>query len=424
MKGFRGRLLPLALGVLALGLPALPVVAPAGAQPARKAASEVRVAWGDPRAEVGETTRVVATVRPRHVARRVTLQVRRHGRWTAVVSKVARGRVAFQVHHRRAGTTRYRVRVVPTRHLRVARSRVHAYRVAPPVPVLPPPDHHQPPPLPDGLLLGVAYGSNQEPAPHERAAGTGLHLRRVFWRADQVERAVSTARADVAAGRTSVASFKLPRTWAEMAAGAGDAWARDLADRMDAVPGEVWIALHHEPERDQPDILDWTRMQQRLAPFFDRDNIRFGVIMTGWPQFVAKDPVFAPARMWPHGAPVDWMGFDVYQTLGMKASSTWTDLGVFWPQIERFAASVGVPWGLTETGITDQGWADPRGRTFFADLTAAVSRHGGSFISYFDTEINADGTWGLKASKWDRWIDLMRVAGRRSVSSDAAGSST
>ena len=45
-------------------------------------------------------------------------------------------------------------------------------------------------------------------------------------------------------------SFKLPHSWGEMAAGAGDAWAKNLAARFGRLNGPVWLAFHHEPEGD------------------------------------------------------------------------------------------------------------------------------------------------------------------------------
>ena len=85
-------------------------------------------------------------------------------------------------------------------------------------------------------------------------------------------------------------SFKLPYSWADMANGRGDAWAKDLANQLGAVNGPVWVAFHHEPEGDGP-IADWVRMQQHLSPIFRaKPNIAFTVITTGWDTFFAGNP--------------------------------------------------------------------------------------------------------------------------------------
>ena len=58
-----------------------------------------------------------------------------------------------------------------------------------------------------------------------------------------VASAVKTAKADAAKNRMPWMSFKPPYSWADMAAGKGDAWARDLATKMKAVGGPVWVAV-------------------------------------------------------------------------------------------------------------------------------------------------------------------------------------
>ncbi|WP_101524678.1 hypothetical protein [Nocardioides houyundeii] len=257
------------------------------------------------------------------------------------------------------------------------------------------------------FLLGAAHGANTEPTSLESAAGGPLALRRTYFQSTEVDLAVATAAADLAKNRTPFVSFKLPTTWDRMAAGDGDAWARDAARRLAAIgePGrEVWVVLHHEPERDQPDIRQWTALQQRLAPMFDRPGIRFGICVTGWNQFHGE-PEFSFESMYPFGAPIDFIALDVYQTYGeLKNPTKWSDLSDYWRRMGAFAASVGVDWGLGEFGITDEGFADPRGRTFFTDTVTEMKAHGGSFAAYFDSHLNTGGSSlalsGLKLVAW------------------------
>ena len=115
-------------------------------------------------------------------------------------------------------------------------------------------------------VVGAAVSGNDDPAVFEGQVGGSLGVRRTYFQSGQVSNAVRVAQADKAAGRVSWISFKLPYTWKEMAAGKGDAWARDLAKRLGAVGGHVWVAFHHEPETDRnQSIGDWVAMQKTVA---------------------------------------------------------------------------------------------------------------------------------------------------------------
>lgn len=262
----------------------------------------------------------------------------------------------------------------------------------------------------DGFLLGAAHGANTVPTDLERDAGVPLGIRRTYYTADGVEKAAATAAVDVAAGRVPFVSFKLPYTWAEMAAGKGDAWARHAAERLAAVPGEVWVVLHHEPEHDEPQIRDWTRLQQRLSPFFDVDGIQFGLCVTGWNQFFGETQ-YAFENIYPFGAPIDFVALDPYQWYGTPKNETkWTDLDDYYERMEAFAGRVDVEWGLAEFGITDAGFATAKGRTFFEDTVASVSAHGGSFAAYFDTELNSYGnSWVLRGEKRAAFVRTVKA---------------
>ena len=111
-------------------------------------------------------------------------------------------------------------------------------------------------------------------------------------------------------------SFKLPYSWGEMAAGKGNDWARDLAQKMGQLDGPVWLAFHHEPEYDG-DIADWTAMQEELGPIVrNQGNLAFTVIVTGYHQFYGEEQ-FSLANMWPKGIKVDVAGFDIYNQMGV-----------------------------------------------------------------------------------------------------------
>lgn len=264
------------------------------------------------------------------------------------------------------------------------------------------------------LLVGAAMHDNGDPAALEAEAGARLGVRRTFWDSRNVGESVAVAAQDVALGRVPLLSYKVG-DWTAAADGAMDAWARDAAAGLGALDGLVLVAVHHEPEGDG-DITEWTRMQQRLAPIFHREGVRFGVVVTGYHQ-VYGTADYALDALWPTGAPVSFLGIDVYQLYGTVDDETgevnprWTDLEAsYFEEVGRFAAERGVAWGVAETGITDEAWAEyPEARTWFADTAREVAAHGGAFFAYFNTAQNSGAnTWPLAGDKRRAFTELLQ----------------
>lgn len=251
-----------------------------------------------------------------------------------------------------------------------------------------------------GAYVGAAHGSNSDPTTLEGKLGGQLGVRRTYYTATGVTKAVSTARTDLAAGRLPWISFKLPHSWADMVSGAGDAWARDLARQLAALDGPVWVAFHHEPEGDG-DIQLWRRMQERLAPLVRNaaPNVAFTVIVTGWNQFYG-DPAYSLGQIWPRGVTVDVAGFDIYQQYGVvkdgRTTTKWTDFNEYFQRIDAWAQTVGVDWALGETGVTAQ--AISARPTVIADTVRLMVSHGGIGYSYFDTTLNSVADWSLSSA--------------------------
>ncbi|MBS4752889.1 cellulase family glycosylhydrolase [Nocardioides sp. zg-ZUI104] len=265
-----------------------------------------------------------------------------------------------------------------------------------------------------GTLVGAAYGSNTDPAPLEEQLGAHLGIRRTYYTSGQVDKAVATAEADLAADRLPWISFKLPYSWADMAAGEGDDWARDLATRLAALDGPVWVAFHHEPEGDG-DIQEWRKMQERLAPIVRKSapNVAFTVITTGWHQFYG-DPEYSLAKIWPRDVKIDVAGFDIYQSYGVvkagKTRSRWTDLGTsYFAKIAEWAKANDVAWGLAETGVTNTAAAV---RPEEIPRTVALMRtYGGIAYTYFDTTLNSIAPWALTtAAKRSAFAEALKAA--------------
>jgi hypothetical protein len=264
-----------------------------------------------------------------------------------------------------------------------------------------------------GVLLGAAYGSNTDPTSWERSMGHRLGVHRTYWGPDEVHQAVLTARDDVAHQRVPWISFKLPYSWADMAAGRGDPWARDVASRLAKVDGPVWVAFHHEPEGDSQDITQWTAMQERLAPIVrsTAHNVAYTIILTGWNQFYGpKD--YSLKSLWPRDTKIDLVGFDVYNRLGAVAYGRTITARTrfkshYFGRFEKFAQEHQMAWGLAETGNTDvSAGVEPR---FVQHLYNGVRRHGGVAVTYFNSTLNSTAPWRLIGGKEQHFAAELRT---------------
>lgn len=259
-------------------------------------------------------------------------------------------------------------------------------------------------------LVGAAYGSNTDPTAWERRLGRPLGVRRTYYLPGKVPQAIADVKADLRAGRVPWISFKLPYSWADMAAGRGDAWTHDLASRLAKVDGPVWLAFHHEPENDGP-MADWTRMQQRLSPLVRRlaPNVAYTIILTGWNQIYGP-PWLSLDAVWPRDTVVDLVGFDVYNDFGVvrngKKDVSATELAEeYFVHFEAFSKRYGVPWGVAETGITDAyGRRNPR---WMQQTYGELVKHGGVALIYFNSRLNSEASWRLVGAKEQDFADAL-----------------
>jgi hypothetical protein len=249
-----------------------------------------------------------------------------------------------------------------------------------------------------GGYLGAAHGGNTDPALLESQLGRRLGVHRTFYTSTGVDKAVTTAKADIAKGRLPWISFKLPYSWEAMTAGQGDAWAKDVAARLALVPGPVWVAFHHEPEGDG-NITAWRTMQERLAPLVRRiaPNVAYTVVVTGWHEFYG-DAQYNLANIWPRGVKIDVAGFDIYNQYGVvkngKTNTTFTDFDkLYYSKIQAWATQQGVAWGIAETGFTDAAYAARP--TWIKTVYDQLLARGGVAMSYFNSTLNSIGSWAL-----------------------------
>ncbi|MGL5825871.1 MAG: carbohydrate binding domain-containing protein, partial [Nocardioides sp.] len=261
-----------------------------------------------------------------------------------------------------------------------------------------------------GAYLGAAVNGSRDLTSVEEGLGQTLALHRTYYGASQIDGAVRQAKSDLAMGRLPWISFKAPYSWSQMAAGAGDAWATQLADALKTVPGPVWLAVHHEPENDG-DIAQWTAMQARIAPIIHArtDNVAYSVIYSGWNTFGGGRNTLA--TKWPGDQHIDILAIDAYNDMGATRSgrvgTRALDIRAYYQKMAAWAATHGTKgWAIGETGQTrraaaeDPQWLDRA----FRDLVAL----GGSGLSYYDSSANSVADWTLSDSvKFSRFKGLI-----------------
>jgi hypothetical protein len=252
-----------------------------------------------------------------------------------------------------------------------------------------------------GALLGSAFGGNADPTAWETSMGHALGVHRTYYGAGGVASAVSTATKDLANHRIPWISFKLPYSWTDMADGKGDAWAKDLATKLKALNGPVWVAFHHEPEGDG-DITEWTRMQAHLAPLVRgaAPNVAFTIVLTGYHQIYGAAQYHLDA-LWPQNTKVDLVGFDIYNQYGVVKDGVTNLKGTdllkqYFTPISAWAKAHGVAWGLGETGYTDKAAVDDP--QWVSRTYQQLVANGGVAFAYFNTNLNSIANWELSTA--------------------------
>lgn len=261
-----------------------------------------------------------------------------------------------------------------------------------------------------GVLLGGAYGGNQDPSDWERRADQQLGVRRTYYGPEEAKAAATVASQDLVVGRVPWLSFKTPHSWGRMAQGAGDEWIADITRRLALIDGPVWLAIHHEPENDGA-IEDWTAMQERLAPVVraGAPNVAYTVILTGYQQ-VFGDEEFALENLWPD-TEVDLVGFDVYERYGTtrddeRVSGLTPFEDSYFPIFAGFAEERDLAWGIAETGYADEAVEDHP--DVVRRIYDGVEKNGGVVVAYFNSVLNSTATWRLNEVKEGAFSEVLR----------------
>lgn len=111
----------------------------------------------------------------------------------------------------------------------------------------------------------------------------GVDARRIFGNLDTPDMALRLAKSEIAAGRMPILSFKVPNNdWAGAAAGVYDPQLRSLSTRLGALPGKLFVTIHHEPAKDGT-AAAYAALQRHVLPILSPpSNVDAGVIGNGW----------------------------------------------------------------------------------------------------------------------------------------------
>lgn len=269
-------------------------------------------------------------------------------------------------------------------------------------------------------LWGLAHGANSPATSYEATLGKPAGPLRAYFESNQATQGVAFANSNAAAGRNVWLSFKMPYSWARMAAGEGDAWAQGIINGLAAVPAPVMLTWHHEPEGDEADIVPYLAAAAHLATLSAGvPNLRVG------PIFTAYDWLYGPRDsqalygqytfntkipVWNLG---DFAGFDVYCYYGTKRGGKFWEFGpTYFSKIATLAAGWGVPWAIGEFGQSDDSYAVPAQQAQLPNAyQSAVDLGNCLALCYFDTGYNSttnisDGkpAWPLSGGKLAAWL--------------------
>jgi hypothetical protein len=283
-----------------------------------------------------------------------------------------------------------------------------------------------PPPSTTGFDVGSSLEGNGDPSAIESTWGAKWESHRTYFSATGQSSAANMIKNDITAGRKcSSLSFKLPYSWAEMANGTGDTWAKNLLATLQAANTgghRVRIAFHHEPENDTGTNAGntdagrdaWKAMQARLAPIFNVPNFQFVCILMGYHSFSFANPDTADVARWnldaciPKIAAVKGVGFDIYQKKDVDGNTKWNDFTKYYTAIGNWAEANNKAWGISETGIAStafSAWAtanQPWLSTgdYFKDTVALMKANGGTWFEYFNSNLNSpDPKWSFTATE-------------------------
>lgn len=322
------------------------------------------------------------------------------------VKGVVGKQVSFGIKSRSGGSSPYTLTVTTS-----------TPEVAPPPPVDPTCNYKSFPgkPAAGTIFWGSSIGGNSDPvARHEAPSGKVLSIRRTFFAWDKrATSMVTMAKGDIAAGRLPWVSTKTP-PWADMASGKHDAEIDSMLKALDALPGPVWLTIHHEPEGGggvpTPDDvagpaghLAMNRRVRARMTALNTDNIALAPILMSW--------------TWDSRSgrnPNEWYGEGVYDFLGIDhyRESEASIVTSVWYDVRQWAEEHCIEIGVGEWGV--RGSSAAAGNYMLEWYNhAANSRTDGAgapviALSAFDSSLNSpSGSWELVGAQLTMFHTLL-----------------
>jgi hypothetical protein len=266
-------------------------------------------------------------------------------------------------------------------------------------------------PGPGRLYYGCSMPYYKDFAAWETWLGRAPASHRHYHQAGQIADLGAEAARDLRRGRMPHASIKPPGTWQDVARGGYDGWLNRLLDRVGAVPGPVFLTLHHEPENDVARVgmrpRHWVAMQQRAIAKAARraPNVTITPVLMGY--------TFDP-RSGRH--PEQWMvpsakvfGFDTYNSWSPRNGKKWS---TFASKVERVRPwAKGRPLVVGEYGCRADPSDPTRAAQWLRDAFAYALNHNIVLMSYFNSRQNSpEGSWELDGRRAEVFRRLLRRA--------------
>lgn len=205
--------------------------------------------------------------------------------------------------------------------------------------------------------------------------GAGLQARRLFFSGFTASLSLATTACN--AGMTPIMSFKAaPYTWAQIAAGNADADLRALATKLNALPCNVFVTIHHEPASGASNKLagesgsatDYANMAAHAFPILGATiggKVKVGSIGNGWWFNTKGGLTDAQLNVWLSPAVLaasDFVAADTYQ--GLATAETVAS------KIVRMGAWAHRTPGVRALGLGEFNMQTAQGMT---DATAALA---------------------------------------------------
>jgi hypothetical protein len=226
--------------------------------------------------------------------------------------------------------------------------------------------------------------------------GAGLQARRIFLSSFTASLSLATTACN--AGMSPVLSFKTsPYTWAQVASGSADTALRSLATKINALPCNSFVAIHHEPSSgastpatgEGGTAADYARMQAHALPILGGaigGKVKVGPIGNGWWFNTKGGLTDAQLKVWVSPAVLaasDFVAADTYQ--GQSTAETVAS------KINRMGA-----WARRTTGVRGLGLGEFNMQTS-QGMTDATTALRNDPLFAFGCIWNMDGTGSANA---------------------------